>query len=1470
MSRKILTGIIAIAVVIVLLSTILIPMVDDASKTTVDIKGNDNPSWIRMSYHTGKMDDSVQVSQSGSYIVGTQSGSEDVIFYADSSSVIYSDNGRFYLYNDTMNVLLNAPFTLTVSGYVTTVNDGNEYVLPQHSWMYFPDPDGHCTTYHSMDFVSDTPVAALSQKFAGVRAYNGVNGISMTVVKNGETVDDVYWGKKNTAPPQIVPAPAPVPQVIPTPAPQNVPAPQNTPNRSNTDGEYTAEELYNTYQDGDDVFVPANLIIYISEFHGYTATPNDFEIGYYNEYGTVDVQLSYGGTTKTVHFRPNSYEARDLTNSPFTTSNGVKIIKCGPAGTTITITNEHDPSHVATPNQITVSDNQLTTVQITNGSSTTYYAYFTADTDQYIHALAYYPGTGTGTMPMTVIYDDEEYHIQIQPSPNAFSKENYTFYQWRSGSGVPYPEGFKVSVLGDMCIPLTAEWKENRKYDHNIHYNSNGATGGDTPTTTIRDYDPGYIDVPLAECGFTWEGHTFTGWKVGDVIYQPGQTIPVLGATTVDAYAQWVEDTKYTHTVTYNIGTGDGGSTPDTVIEDYNSGSSNVPLAYCGFTKTNHHFIGWIVGSSVYQPGQTVSVPANGTVTATAMWEEDEKYSHTIIYDPGTGTGTMSNTVITDYISGTTDVPLAANGFTKTNWHFVGWLVDGTVHQPGTSIPVAGSGSVTAVAQWEEDTKYTHTITYDGNTATGGSTPDTVLTDYNSGISNVTLSDCGFTKTNWYFVGWSVNGVTYQPGQTVEVEGNQRIVALAMWEENPKYTHTIIYDPGTGTGTMGATVITDYEPNVTYVPLAQNEFTKTNYHFVGWLVDGAVHQYNDPIAVVGGQSVTAVAQWEEDPKYTHTITYEMGTGNGGSTPDTVITDYNNGLTSVILAPNGFTKTNYHFVGWLVDGSVYQPGDSVDVIGNGSLTAVAQWEEDERFSHSISYDKGIIDATGTMNNTVVIDYNSGNSPVTLAPNGFTLTNFHFVGWLVNGTVYNENVAIDVAGNTTVTAVAQWEEDERFVHTITYDGNGATSGSVFNTAVTDYNSGETLLTLAPNGFVKTNWHFIGWSVNGVTYQPGQTIPVLGNQIVTAIALWEEDTRYTHTITYNGNGNTGGSTPDTVVTNYDSGDTMVTFGDCGFTKENWHFVGWKLYNQGPMYQPGQTVAIRGNATVTAYAQWDEDPKYTHTITYDSDGGTGLIQNTVLTDYNPGESDVILAECTYIKQHNTFAGWLVNGVVYNAGDPVKVAGGQTVTAVAVWDKIVYTSGDWSYTVTGSNATIVGYNAAPSGTVTIPGTVDGFPVAMIGDGTPVITTDTADWSVDLRNVKAINDNAFSGCTHLIGAIVLSSDISYIGHHAFSNTGITDVVSYMGNATIEDDAFSDSSVRELLNLGTMEIGNTSFGLNATVQTFLDTSMCIGDHADSYTEVVGKGNVYGVLPMISLILVAGVLIAVSGFILMRKE
>ncbi len=80
---------------------------------------------------------------------------------------------------------------------------------------------------------------------------------------------------------------------------------------------------------------------------------------------------------------------------------------------------------------------------------------------------------------------------------------------------------------------------------------------------------------------------------------------------------------------------------------------------------------------------------------------------------------------------------------------------------------------------------------------------------------------------------------------------------------------------------------------------------------------------------------------------------------------------------------------------------------------------------------------------------------------------------------------------------------------FTHTITYNGNGATSGSVANTVVTDTNSGNSNVTLANNGFYKAGYTFGGWSVGGVTYQPGSAIAVGGNASVTATAVWIENT-------------------------------------------------------------------------------------------------------------------------------------------------------------------------------------------------------------------------------------------------------------------------------------------------------------------------------------------------------------------------
>jgi len=83
-----------------------------------------------------------------------------------------------------------------------------------------------------------------------------------------------------------------------------------------------------------------------------------------------------------------------------------------------------------------------------------------------------------------------------------------------------------------------------------------------------------------------------------------------------------VSQTDFTHTVAYDAN-GGSGSTANTVVTDQVSGASNVTLASNGFTKSGYHFIGWKIGNTVYQPGQTVSVNGNASVTATAQWEQN-------------------------------------------------------------------------------------------------------------------------------------------------------------------------------------------------------------------------------------------------------------------------------------------------------------------------------------------------------------------------------------------------------------------------------------------------------------------------------------------------------------------------------------------------------------------------------------------------------------------------------------------------------------------------------------------------------------------------------------------------------------------------------------------------------------------------------------------------------------------------------
>lgn len=80
--------------------------------------------------------------------------------------------------------------------------------------------------------------------------------------------------------------------------------------------------------------------------------------------------------------------------------------------------------------------------------------------------------------------------------------------------------------------------------------------------------------------------------------------------------------------------------------------------------------------------------------------------------------------------------------------------------------------------------------------------------------------------------------------------------------------------------------------------------------------------------------------------------------------------------------------------------------------------------------------------------------------------------------------------------------------------------------------------------------------------------------------------------YTVTYRGNGHTGGDAP-TDATPYYTNDPVTVLGNTGnLTKAGYTFGGWNTQSDGggTTYQPGNTFSM-GTANVTLYARWTDD---------------------------------------------------------------------------------------------------------------------------------------------------------------------------------------------------------------------------------------------------------------------------------------
>ncbi len=257
-----------------------------------------------------------------------------------------------------------------------------------------------------------------------------------------------------------------------------------------------------------------------------------------------------------------------------------------------------------------------------------------------------------------------------------------------------------------------------------------------------------------------------------------------------------------------------------------------------------------------------------------------------------------------------------------------------------------------------------------------------------------------------------------------------------------------------------------------------------------------------------------------------------------------------------------------------------------------------------------------------------------------------------------------------GSASFKAIAgTWDRVEYVVEikgypTITFDTKG---GSQMEPLVVENTHEYTAATMPAQTPTKEGYSFSGWYTDSACTTPYDWSQKV-NAPMTLYAGWASSgtPTYEHVITYKDGSVTIGTQR---VTNETNGNTEMTITIENPTKEGKVFKGW-VANQGdePMAK-GATVSVPV-AGLVLNAVWETPVvEYTHTIHYDANGGTGNMQNTVLTD-NSESTPMTLANNLFSYENHRFVGWKIGTEVKAAGAQITVGPNATVTAIAQWEE--------------------------------------------------------------------------------------------------------------------------------------------------------------------------------------------------------
>jgi uncharacterized repeat protein (TIGR02543 family) len=223
-----------------------------------------------------------------------------------------------------------------------------------------------------------------------------------------------------------------------------------------------------------------------------------------------------------------------------------------------------------------------------------------------------------------------------------------------------------------------------------------------------------------------------------------------------------------------------------------------------------------------------------------------------------------------------------------------------------------------------------------------------------------------------------------------------------------------------------------------------------------------------------------------------------------------------------------------------------------------------------------------------------------------------------------------------------------------YTVSYNGNGSTTGSVPVDVNSPYLSGSTVTVLGnTNSLQKTGYTFAGWNTatngSGNAYAPDAPFVITTNR--TLFAQW---TVNSYIVTFDANGG-GTPSPTSKSVTYDS-----TYGAlAAVTRTGYTFNGWfTAASGGTQVTSGSLVDVA--AAQTLYAQWTPN---SYTVTFDANGGAAPTPVTTLVTYHSAYG----ALATVSRMGYTFSGWFTaasGGTNVTSATTVTTAGAHTLYA--------------------------------------------------------------------------------------------------------------------------------------------------------------------------------------------------------------